>query len=283
MSLLHHAAIVLTLATAVAAEDLPIRNSVSTRSMIEGAARLFQAANPGPGFADIPGVSAPCIKAVADGEAQMATVVRDLKEAEKQGCPDLKATPFCIDALVMVVHADNPVADLGKEQVRDIFTGAITSWKVVGGPDRPLALVARIHTFATLEFFEGVFGLKRVVTGEGAAATLCFKEGGPVSAMPASNDKAMAAVIANPDAITFGSLGLVNELKAKGAPVKALRLGGVEAGVENVVAGTYAARRNFFVITKGEPQGRIKDFLAFLLGPEGQKVVVGKGFIPMAK
>lgn len=279
MSLLRHAAIVLTLAGTIAAEDIPIRNSVTTKPMIDGVAKLFMAANPGPGFAAIDGLTVPSIKAVADGEAQMASVVRDLKDSEKQATPDLKATPFCTDVLVMVVHADNPVADLSKDQVRDLYNGTIASWKAVGGPDKPPVLVARIHTFATLEFFEGVFGLKRVVEGEGAAATLRFKEGGPVSAMPASNDKAMAAVISNPDAITFGSLGLVNELKAKGAPVKALKLGGVEPTPANVAS--YGAKRNFFIITKGEPQGRIKDFMAFLLGADGQKVITAKGFIPV--
>lgn len=283
MSFLRCSVLALALVATVMAEDIPIRNTVSTKPMLDAVAKLFLAANPGPGFADIPGLTAPSIKAVADGEAQMASAVRDFRPQEKKRCPELMATPFCVDALVMVVHADNPVADLSVAQVRDLYSGVITSWKDVGGEDKPVVLVARIHTFATLDFFETVFGIKRVVEGEGAAATLRFKAGGPTSAMPGNNDKALAAVIANPDAITFASLGMVNELKAKGASLKVLKLGGVEPTSDTVAAGTYTAKRNFFIVTKGEPQGRIKDFITFLLGAEGQKVVVAKGFVSVAK
>lgn len=271
------------LAPAWSEDAIPVRNSISTKPIIEGVAKLFMAAHPGPDFASVAGLSADAIKAVAAGEAQMASVVRDLKPAEKEACPELKAQPFCIDVMVLVVHHDNAVAHLTAAQVKDLFCGGIASWKDVGGADAPPVLVARIDTFASLEFFESSFGVKRVVEGEGAAKTLRFKAGGPTAAMPSTNEKALAAVIANPAAITFASLGAVNDLKAKGAALKTVHIDGIEPNAANVVAGKYAAKRHYCLITKGEPQGRIKDFITFLSGPEGQKVIVDKGYLPLAK
>jgi phosphate transport system substrate-binding protein len=40
------------------------------------------------------------------------------------------------------VNPKNPVKSLTASQVKDIFTGKITSWKDVGGPDQPIMVVA---------------------------------------------------------------------------------------------------------------------------------------------
>src|SRR5438046_2938155 len=47
---------------------------------------------------------------------------------------------YCV---AVVVNGSNPVGNLTKDQVRDIFTGAIVNWKEVGGPDAPIHLCVR--------------------------------------------------------------------------------------------------------------------------------------------
>ncbi len=39
-----------------------------------------------------------------------------------------------------IVHRDNPVGSLSKDQLRDVLTGKITNWKALGGADRPVVL-----------------------------------------------------------------------------------------------------------------------------------------------
>src|SRR5208283_1575082 len=46
-------------------------------------------------------------------------------------------------SVAVVVNAANPVGNLTRGQVRDIFTGAIRNWKDVGGPDAPIHLYIR--------------------------------------------------------------------------------------------------------------------------------------------
>ena len=48
-------------------------------------------------------------------------------------------------SVAVIVNSACPVSDLKREQIRDIFTGAIQNWKDVGGPDAPISC-----TFATL-------------------------------------------------------------------------------------------------------------------------------------
>ncbi len=57
------------------------------------------------------------------------------KRAEESGVT-LIYTPFAREAFVFIVNADNPVNSLTEQQVRDIFSGAITNWRTVGGNDQ---------------------------------------------------------------------------------------------------------------------------------------------------
>jgi phosphate transport system substrate-binding protein len=261
---------------------LTVCNVISTRSMGEQAMKAFAAAHPGPELLPITGLTVDAIKKVGTGEYAMATVVRDLKDAEKKEYPDIHALPFAFDMVVMAVHRDNPITDLTPEQVRKLYTGEIASWKELGGNDAAPAIVARIDTFATLEFFDTVFGLKRIVEGDGAAKTLRYAPNGPVAAMPSTNEKAMAAVIANPQAVTFTPRGLLLEMQAKGLPVKSVTLGGVAPTDANARNGSYLAKRRLYVLTPVNVSPRIKEFIDFLVSsPEGRSIIAAKGFIPM--
>src|SRR5436309_3807087 len=46
-------------------------------------------------------------------------------------------------SFAVIVNSANPVADLTRDQIRDIFTGAVQNWKEVGGPDAPIHLYIR--------------------------------------------------------------------------------------------------------------------------------------------
>lgn len=45
------------------------------------------------------------------------------------------------DKVIVLVHKDNQVAALSKEQLTGIFTGKTTNWKDVGGKDMPILVV----------------------------------------------------------------------------------------------------------------------------------------------
>lgn len=53
--------------------------------------------------------------------------------------------PLANEPIMILVRSDNPVSNISSEQVRGIFRGDIINWKEVGGPDKPIVLVTRLH------------------------------------------------------------------------------------------------------------------------------------------
>ena len=51
--------------------------------------------------------------------------------------------------------------------------------------------------------------------------------------------------------------------------------------VATVQGGQYPFSRPLFVYTNGAPQGAVKDFLDWATGPEGQKIALDAGFVPL--
>lgn len=88
-----------------------------------------------------------------------------------------------------------------------------------------------------------------------------------------STNVVMQSVAGNPYAIGYISLGSLNDT------VKALKVDGVEATVENIKSGTYKLARPFLMVTKENTDDATKDFLSFVMSKEGQKVVETEKYI----
>ena len=91
-----------------------------------------------------------------------------------------------------------------------------------------------------------------------------------------STDVMMTSVAGDTYAIGYISLGSLNDT------VKAVKINGVEATVDNIKAGTYTVARPFNIATTGEVSKVAQDFINFIMSAEGQAVVEGKGYIPVA-
>lgn len=81
-------------------------------------------------------------------------------------------------------------------------------------------------------------------------------------------------VAGNPNAVGYISMGALSDA------VKALKVDGVEATVENVKSGSYAVARPFVLCCREENLTELgKDFLSFVLSKEGQAIVAEEGYI----
>lgn len=58
---------------------------------------------------------------------------------------ELIVYPLANEPILILNRKSNPVTNLTSGQVRDIFSGKIINWNEVGGPDRPIVVVTRLH------------------------------------------------------------------------------------------------------------------------------------------
>ncbi|MBX7184246.1 MAG: substrate-binding domain-containing protein [Vicinamibacteria bacterium] len=99
--------------------------------------------------------------------APLEELLPRLTEPERKALDPRKVTvsKLAETRLVFIVHESNPVKSLTIAQVSDLFTGVVTNWKDVGGPDLPVEIVSNQFSSgqrAVLE--EKVTGGKNVVT-----------------------------------------------------------------------------------------------------------------------
>ncbi len=191
-----------------------------------------------------------------DELCDIGTSSRQLHEEEKNG---LKITEIARDGIAIIVHPSNHVDSLSTEQIRDIYSHRITSWKEIGGDDASIAFVTREEGSGTRGAFCSIImkGVKIATRG----------------LVQDSNGSVREVVVTSPYAIGYISLALVNE------KVKTIAVDGVSPTHENLVNGKYGVVRPFLFVVKGEPEGQVKSFIDFVLGEEGQKVLTKEGLL----
>jgi len=173
----------------------------------------------------------------------------------------------------VIVNPGNPIAQLTLQQVSDIFSGKINNWLEVGGENRPIVRVSRETNSGTHVFFlESVIRL-----GQKDNQTIFAAD----TLLLPSSEGITSEVSQNPNAIGYDGLGYVTPA------VKVLRLAKDPAGPfvapskATVFDHTYSISRDLYMYTNGEPTGRLKEYLDWILGPAGQKIVGDLGFIPI--
>jgi phosphate transport system substrate-binding protein len=184
---------------------------------------------------------------------QIGMTSRELTPAEQgQG---LKEVTIAIDGIAAIVNASNPVSSLTIEQIRDIYTGAITDWsQVSGGAKRGrIAVISREEGSGTRGAFEELVGFQGKLLGGATEST--------------STGAIKAGIAQNQDAIGYISLGSLD------SSVKPLSVNNVEATVANVVNGSYKIARPFIVLTGGNVHAESSAFVEWMLQTDAQAIV----------
>lgn len=198
------------------------------------------------------------IRAAIDGVAELGMSSRALKPEEAE---QLDQVLIARDALALIVHPSNPLADLTHEQIQAIFAGQIRSWAELGGPPRPIVLVSR-------EAGSGTFGaFEELVMKDVPITNSSLRQG--------SNGAIRQIVAADPNAIGYISLGIVDQ------SVKPLAINGVLPSVANVEKGSYRLVRPFlFVWRKGHQLSPLANsFVEYVLSDEGQSELTKAGLV----
>jgi len=242
-----------------AAQRVTLVGSTSVQPFAEVLAEEYQKRNPDIQVTVQGGGSGQGIQALAKGIADIGTCSRDLSDEEKA---TLTPNVIARDGLAIVVHPDNPIKGLTRQQVQDIFAGKIANWKDVGGADHAVAVVLREDGSGTREAFT------HLIMGKVPCSRNAMVQG--------SNGAIKALVRANPNAVGYMSLG-----QAKGE-LKAVDMDGVTPTEAGVARGEYKLWRPFLFVTRGTPGPEAAKFIEFALSPAGQRILEKEGLVGAA-
>ena len=201
------------------------------------------------------------IQSVHEGTADIGMASRALTAEESQG---IKVYTVGLDAIVIVIHPDNPVESITLSQLQDIYLGKIVNWKELGGNDLVILPIQREISSGT----RGAFDELALEKQEPAAPSLLT--------VITAGDVA-ANVSSQPAAIGYVGFGNID------SNLKILAIVGTLPSPESIRDGTYPLLRPLSLLTGPFSQPLANDFINFVLSPEGQAYVEEFGWIPVGK
>lgn len=137
-----------------------------------------------------------------------------------------------------------------------------------GGAGKDITVVSREDGSGTRGAFVELFGVEEK-DASGNKVDRTTDEAVTIQ----STSVMMTTVAGDENAVGYISLGSLNDT------VKAVKIDGAEATVENIKSGNYKVSRPFNIVTKSELSDVAKDFIDFILSKEGQAVVSEEGYI----
>ncbi len=244
------------------ADRVVLTGSSTIAPLVQAAAEAYEGAHPGVRIDVQTGGSSRGINDATKGLNDIGMTSRSLKPDEE---PGLNQHVVALDGIAFVVHADNPVTGLTKQQARDIFTGAITNWNQVGGADAAIVVVNRPEGRSELGLVSDYFGL----TSADMKADVVGGE----------NQQAVKLVAGNPRAVVYLSVGTAAYESAAGTPIRLLALDGVPATAQEVARGNYPLGRPLVLVTGADTSGVTQSFLDELMSSGLDSLIAEQGFV----
>ena len=199
------------------------------------------------------------IKAVQEGRCDIGLSSRDLKAEEIAS--GLTGTVLAYDGIAVIVHPENPVADLSLEAIAGIYTGEITNWSEVGGNDAEIVLIGREAGSGTRDGFESITGTEDACKYRQELT---------------STGDVITTVSRNPDAIGYASVASVKD------SVKAVTVEGVAPTEETIRDGSYMIQRPFVLVTRSDTElsENAQKFFDYITSADADTIISTAGVGP---
>jgi phosphate transport system substrate-binding protein len=230
--------------------------------LINQAGERFRQAYPFAHIVVITATSQSALSAVQDGGADLG--LSDISAAAFRGVDDsnLFDYPVAASIFTIIVHPSVGLTTLTRDHVRALYTGDVTNWQQIGGPDLPVVIFSRPKGAGPRALFRQL-----VLDG-----TL---ENNDVATPEETNQDVVEAVRAQPGAVGYVSLSALTP------GVQMVTLDNIEPTSANVRLGHYRFWGTEHIYTKGPAGGLAGSFIDYLLSTDIQnELFKSQGFIP---
>ncbi|MDD3855716.1 MAG: hypothetical protein A3J96_03970 [Sulfurimonas sp. RIFOXYC2_FULL_36_7] len=182
------------------------------------------------------------VDSLISGKIEIGMVSRDLTEQEKSA---VSHVTIGYDTLAFIVNRDNPLKNISKKDLIEIYTGEVKNWKKFNTKDEKIHLLSKRIDRGTLDVFEKYTGLFHPQNTKNSDKTKMID----TSAWEAgANNDMMVWVGGIVNSIGYISLGSASAIEKHGMPIKILALEGVKPTKENIQNHSYPIKRELNLV-----------------------------------
>lgn len=263
--------ILLVSSVAFSSGNITIKGSDTLVRLGQRWAEEYMKINPGTVIQVSGGGSGTGIAALLNGTTDICEASREMKEkeyklAERKGITPYRVT-VALDGIAVFLNEENPLDVLSIDQLKGIYTGAITNWKEIGGEDHVIILYGRENNSGTYSFFK-----EHVLKKQDYADQTQTLPGTAAVVNAVSKDKY---------GIGYGGIAWAKGVKY--AKVKDGDKAPVEPTNETVSNGTYPISRGLYWFFNGKPTGELQKLVNWALSKEGQKVAEDIDYVSLSE
>lgn len=239
--------------------------SSALKPLVDEASQKFIEKNPNVSITVDAGGSGEGLKQVSEGTVTIGN--SDVSAEEKLDADQAKELvdhQVCVVTMAPIVNKDVTeagVKDLSTDQLIGIFTGQITNWKDVGGPEEDIVLVTRPSSSGTRATFEK------------------YALNGNVEAENKSMETDDSGVLLKNVSDTKGAIGYVAlSYLVDNKDVDAVSIDGVAPTLENTYNGTYKVWTMEHMYTKGKGSKADKAYIKYIMSDDFAKTCEKLGY-----
>lgn len=261
-------------------KTIVVRGSDTEVNLVLMLAESYMNTHPDVSIAVTGGGSGTGIAALINKRTDIANSSREFKSEEMKLAKDrnVAVTPiiFAVDALSFIVNESSIIDSLSLTQARDIYTGKITNWTVIGGEDQEISLYGRQSNSGTFTFIQ-----EHILKGD---YSLHMKQMNGTSQIIENikNDRA-----------GIGYVGIGYIINKEGNLIEGIKVLKIYSedqhkaitpvNPDNIYNGSYPIVRPLYQYLDGKPNDELKNFILYELSPEGQKIISENGYFPITE